>query len=112
MNHYLYEPCNRKKYFEYSAHAEQTVMVRSSVYWCKLCKIPIYDEICSICRQKGKYLTTDIRPVYPAERLLLEIIKGGKQKCLSPAKKYKVYKSSINKSLHFAQRRLSSSTRG
>lgn len=76
MNHYLYEPCNRKKYFEYSAHAEQTVMVRSSVYWCKLCKIPIYDEICSICRQKGKHLTTDIRPVYPAERLLLEIIKG------------------------------------
>ena len=30
---------------------------------------------------------------------------------LSPAKKYKLYKSSINKSLHFAQRRLSSSTR-
>ena len=34
------------------------------------------------------------------------------KKCLSPAKKYKLYKSSINKSLHFAQRRLSSSTRG
>ena len=32
--------------------------------------------------------------------------------CLSPAKKYKLYKSSINKSLHFVQRRLSSSTRG
>ena len=32
--------------------------------------------------------------------------------CLSLAKKYKLYKSSINKSLHFAQRRLSSSTRG
>ena len=29
-----------------------------------------------------------------------------------PSKKYKVYKSSINKSLHFAQKRLSSSTRG
>ena len=29
--------------------------------------------------------------------------------CLSPAKKYKLYKSSINKSLHFAQRSLSSS---
>ena len=38
--------------------------------------------------------------------------KSGGKKCLSPAKKYKVYKSSINKSLHFAQRRLSSSTRG
>ena len=32
--------------------------------------------------------------------------------CQTPAKKYKLYKSSINKSLHFAQRRLSSSTRG
>ena len=31
--------------------------------------------------------------------------------CLSPAKKYKLYKSSVNKSLHFAKRRLSSSTR-
>ena len=33
------------------------------------------------------------------------------KKCLSPAKKYKLYKSSINKSIHFAQRRLSNSTR-
>ena len=32
--------------------------------------------------------------------------------CLSPAKKYKLYKSSINKSIHFVQRILSSSTRG
>ena len=31
--------------------------------------------------------------------------------CLSPAKKYKLYKSSINKSIHFVQRSLSSSTR-
>ena len=30
---------------------------------------------------------------------------------LSLAKKYKVYKGSINKSIHFVQRRLSSSTR-
>ena len=35
----------------------------------------------------------------------------GKLQCLSPAKKYKLYKSSINKSIHFVQRRLSSSTR-
>ena len=32
--------------------------------------------------------------------------------CLSPAKKYKLYKSYINKSIHFVQRSLSSSTRG
>ena len=33
------------------------------------------------------------------------------KKCLSPAKKYKLYKSSINKSIHFVQRSLSSSPR-
>ena len=32
--------------------------------------------------------------------------------CQTPAKKYKLYKSSINKSIHFVQRSLSSSTRG
>ena len=32
--------------------------------------------------------------------------------CLSPTKKHKLYKSSINKSIHFVQRSLSSSTRG
>ena len=31
---------------------------------------------------------------------------------MSQAKKYKLYKSSINKSIHFVQRSLSSSTRG
>ena len=31
--------------------------------------------------------------------------------CLSPAKKYKLYKSYINKSIYFVQRNLSSSTR-
>ena len=39
------------------------------------------------------------------------IIDPHQKKCLSPAKKYKLYKSSINKSIHFAQRRLSNSTR-
>ena len=36
----------------------------------------------------------------------------GDIQCLSPAKKYKLYKSSINKSLHFVQRSLSSGMRG
>ena len=34
------------------------------------------------------------------------------KKCLSPAKKYKLYKISVNKSIYFAQKSLSSSTRG
>ena len=36
----------------------------------------------------------------------------GDIQCLSPAKNYKLYKSSINKSIHFVQRSLSSSPRG
>lgn len=48
----------------------------SKIYWCENCNIPIYEEQCSICGQKGKYITTDLRPVFPEERLLLEILIG------------------------------------
>lgn len=46
----------------------------SKVYWCKECNIPIYDNQCSICGTKGKYIGSDLRPVFPEERLLLEIL--------------------------------------
>ena len=46
----------------------------SKIYWCESCQIPIYDVECPICHSKGKYLTSDVRPVFPEERLLLEII--------------------------------------
>lgn len=48
----------------------------SKIYWCHHCNIPIYDEECSVCGEIGKYITTDIRPVFPEERLLLEILLG------------------------------------
>lgn len=44
----------------------------SQIYWCKSCKTPIYEEVCPICNKKGKKLATDLRPVFPEERLLLE----------------------------------------
>lgn len=50
--------------------------IKSKIYWCKECNIPIYEEKCPICSKKAKYLTTDIRPVYPEERLLLEVMLG------------------------------------
>lgn len=55
---------------------ERTVKIQSDVYWCKDCNIPLYEEHCGICGSKGKRLTSDIRPVFPQERLLLEIIEG------------------------------------
>lgn len=50
--------------------------VKSKLYWCTTCNIPIYDEICPICGCKGKYFTSDARPVFPEERLLIEIMLG------------------------------------
>ncbi|OUQ65608.1 phosphoadenosine phosphosulfate reductase [Eubacterium sp. An11] len=53
----------------------------TEVYWCKTCNIPIIQTInqadkgiCPICGGTTKYLSTDLRPVFPEERLLLEIL--------------------------------------
>lgn len=46
----------------------------SKIFWCPQCKVPLYEEVCSCCGSRGTYLTTDLRPVFPEERLLLEII--------------------------------------
>ena len=51
------------------------------IFWCKTCRIPIIQSvnqidkgICPICGRKTKYLSADLRPVFPEERLLLEIV--------------------------------------
>lgn len=46
----------------------------SEIFWCSHCGVPTYDKECPICGQEGKKLATDLRPVFPEERLLLEII--------------------------------------
>ena len=62
----------------------------TEVYWCKTCKIPIIQTInqadkgiCPICGGTTKYLSTDLRPVFPEERLLLEILLDKKPQELS-----------------------------
>ncbi len=49
----------------------------STIYWCKKCNVPIYEDICPICGEKGSYLATDVRPVFPEENMLLSIITTG-----------------------------------
>ena len=51
------------------------------IYWCNECKTPIVTEVnqadkglCPICGNKTQYLSTDLRPVFPEERLLIELI--------------------------------------
>ena len=53
------------------------------VYWCSDCNIPIIksandneSNVCPICGHEIKYLTTDLRPVFPEERLLFEVLMG------------------------------------
>lgn len=51
------------------------------IYWCNQCNTPIIQMvnqmdkgICPICGKKTKYFSKDLRPVFPEERLLLEIL--------------------------------------
>ena len=53
---------------------ERTELEKSDIYWCENCKVPLYDKTCEGCGDKGRRITTDIRPVFPEERLLLEIL--------------------------------------
>ncbi len=67
---------------KYPVCGEATVEdIPVEIYWCKDCNIPIIQSTnqadkgtCPICCGKTKYLTTDLRPVFPEERLLLEIL--------------------------------------
>lgn len=51
------------------------------IYWCNDCAVPIAHfstaadkGICSICGRRTHYLTSDLRPVFPEERLLLALL--------------------------------------
>ena len=53
------------------------------VYWCASCCAPIIREVtdihaltCPNCGGEIRYLAKDLRPVFPEERLLLELIEG------------------------------------
>ena len=56
-------------------------IVPQEIFWCKSCKSPILRDTndthknkCPCCNNKMKRLATDLRPVFPEERLLLEIL--------------------------------------
>ncbi len=57
--------------------------IPTGVYWCDECNVPIIHKVtdrdkdtCPICASKTKYLCSDLRPVFPEERLLYEILIG------------------------------------
>lgn len=75
MINYICKKCNIPSTSSKCPHCgERTEMEGSSIYWCPTCNVPTYDSICPVCGDKGKYLSTDVRPVFPEERLLMEIL--------------------------------------
>ena len=49
-------------------------VMSSTIFWCENCNVPMFDECCSECGEKGLYIATDIRPVFPEEKILLAIL--------------------------------------
>ena len=46
----------------------------TTIYWCDDCNVPSFHAECPYCHSKCEYLATDIRPVFPEEKLLLSIL--------------------------------------
>lgn len=55
---------------------KRTELTETLVFWCKNCEAPSYDKICTCCGEKCDCIGTDLRPVFPQERLLLEVLEG------------------------------------
>lgn len=54
----------------------RTELEESSIFWCDDCNIPLFEENCPSCGKRARRIGSDIRPVFPEERLLLEILIG------------------------------------
>ena len=55
---------------------ERTRLVETSVFWCDECNVPVFEEDCSRCGNKARRIGSDAKPVFPEERLLIEILLG------------------------------------
>lgn len=60
------------------------------IHWCKNCKVPVIkyvndstNSFCDLCGEKTEYMSSDLRPVFPEERLLVEILLGEPLKYLN-----------------------------
>ena len=49
-------------------------LISTTIYWCEHCKVPVFEKECGICGADCAYMATDLRPVFPEEKLLLAIL--------------------------------------
>jgi phosphoadenosine phosphosulfate reductase len=76
--------CNKETEFDRCpiCGSETTEELPRVVYWCDNCNTPVLkphgtdDAECPLCRSPLRYLCADMRPVFPEERLLFELLIG------------------------------------
>lgn len=88
MIKYICETCNLDMDTETCSNCGRKTSSSSEIYWCKNCNVPSFFSKCNVCGTLGKYIGTDLRPVFPEEQLLLGII-------LDPKDPLKLQKSSV-----------------
>lgn len=78
------ERCNVPVWVEVCPSCNNKTKMSSTIYWCDECNIPIYDKEClrpiessQCCGHKGRYIATDIRPVFPEENMLVSLLLSG-----------------------------------
>lgn len=76
MVNYLCKKCNLVTSKSECDICGSRTLLTSKLYWCKNCNVPTYYDVCPKCGKKGDYFTTDARPVFPEERLLIEAVLG------------------------------------
>lgn len=54
----------------------RTELIGTEIFYCEKCKCPVFFDTCSACGSKCKKISTDIRPVFAKERLLIEVLLG------------------------------------
>lgn len=52
----------------------RTELFSSSIFYCKHCNAPSFYDKCTICGSGCEIVGSDLRPVFPQERLLLEVL--------------------------------------
>ena len=52
----------------------RTDLVESTIFYCKKCNVPVFDNECGCCHTSCERIGSDIRPVFAQERLLLEVL--------------------------------------
>lgn len=77
MIKYYCSNCNTTTSYSSCPHCgNRTEIKDSEIFWCDDCNIPIYDSVCPLCGKRARKIGADIRPVFPEERLLIEILLG------------------------------------